>query len=236
MQSWNQHFFSSKNGEMDKSWKIACRPKSLLSWSWMAFLKLRVVKDRSWNSALFETGYPRSISKMTSWKKLTFRLEVWSCLKIKTFFPEKKMPLLSQKPNDSALKDKSLGQALNEGFSKLRTSSGQRLRVFAETTWMNLWSSFASNSLSRRSSPALRSGLLSSLMKNPCEWLWRHRWSWWTSSVTPKGPYPMHSSSSRSAGWFWREPGLQPCSAEMTWKHEVWQRAVLQKAIICRYV
>ena len=42
----------------------------------MDFLKWRAVKDKSWNNALFETGYPRLISMMTSGKKLTFRLEL----------------------------------------------------------------------------------------------------------------------------------------------------------------
>ena len=146
------------------------------------------------------------------------------------------MTFLNQKQNDSALKDKFLCQALNEGFSKLRRSFGGTSRVFAGMTWKKFWSSFLSNSLSRRSLPALRSGLFSSQTKNPCARLWKRRWNGRTSSGTPRGPYLMHSSSSHSAGWLWREPGLQPCSGETIWIHEAWQRAVPQKGIISRCV
>jgi hypothetical protein len=116
---------------MEKSWKIACWPKSFLSWSWMTFLKWRAVMGRSWRNALFETGYPRLISMMMSEKRLISWFELWSCSMIKTSFPEKRMPLLSQKQNDSALKDKFLCQAPNEGFSKLRRCSVGTSRVFA---------------------------------------------------------------------------------------------------------
>jgi len=68
---------------------------------------------------------------MTREKKLISWLEARSSSKIWNSFPEKRMPLLSQKQNDSALKDKFLSQAPNEGFSKLRRSSVGTSRVFA---------------------------------------------------------------------------------------------------------